>query len=122
MSGATFFPAISPPAVPPSNSSPATLDSNSTSDARRVARDLEANFLSMLLKEMRQTLEPEDGLFPGDTGDVQGGLFDLFMGQHLAAAGGFGLAAALDRHLRTSSYADHRSPPAGGTVAGPTGR
>ena len=51
------------------------------------------------------------------------GLFDLFMGQHLAAAGGFGMAAALDRHLRTPSYAaDHRSPPAGGTVAGPTGR
>ena len=121
MSGASFFPLISPPAVPPSNTSPATLDSNS--DARRVARDLEANFLSMLLKEMRQTLEPDGGLFPGDTGDVQGGLFDLFMGQHLAAAGGFGMAAALDRHLRTPSYAaDHRSPPAGGTVAGPTGR
>jgi peptidoglycan hydrolase FlgJ len=121
MSGATSFPAISPPAVTPSNSSPPTLDSN-PNDARRVARDLEANFLSMLLKEMRQTLEPDGGLFPGDTGDVQGGLFDLFMGQHLAAAGGFGLAAALDRHLRTPSYADHRSPPAGGTVAGPTGR
>jgi peptidoglycan hydrolase FlgJ len=120
MSGATFFPAISPPAVPPSNTSPTTFDSNS--DARRVFRDLEANFLSMLLKEMRQTFEPDGGLFPGDTGDVQGGLFDLFMGQHLAAAGGFGLAAALDRQLRTPSHADHRPPPAGGTVAGPTGR
>jgi flagellar protein FlgJ len=120
MSGATFFSPISSPAILPSNSSPATFDSNS--DARRVFRDLEANFLSMLLKEMRQTFEPDGGLFPGDTGDVQGGLFDLFMGQHLAAAGGFGLAAALDRQLRTPSHADHRPPPAGGTVAGPTGR
>ena len=72
---------------------------------------------------MRQTLDQDDGgLFPGDTGDVQGGLFDQFMGQHLANAGGFGLAAALDRQLRTTPYADHRPPPAGGTVAGTTGR
>lgn len=120
MSGATFFPAISPPAVPPSNTFPSTLDSKS--DARKAARELEATFLSMLLKEMRQTLEPDGGLFPGDTGDVQGGLFDLYIGQHLAAAGGFGLAAALDRQPRTTPHADHRPPPAGGTVAGPTGR
>lgn len=120
MSDVSFFPAISPPAIRPSNSSASTLDSNT--DTRRVARDLEATFLTMLLKEMRQTLEPDGGLFPGDTGDVQGGLFDLFMGQHLAAAGGFGLATAIDRQLRISSHADTPNPPAGGAVAGPTGR
>jgi len=32
---------------------------------------------------MRQTLEP-DTMFPGDHGDILGGLFDLFLGQHLA--------------------------------------
>ncbi len=120
MSGASFFPAISPPTVVPSNISAPTFDSNT--DTRRVARDLEATFLTMLLKEMRQTLEPDGGLFPGDSGDVQGGLFDLYLGQHMAASGGFGLAAALERQLRTPSNADHRPPPAGGTVAGTTGR
>ena len=41
-----------------------------------TANEFEATFLSMLLKEMRQTLDPDGGLFPGDSGDVQGGLFD----------------------------------------------
>jgi Rod binding domain-containing protein len=120
MPDASFFPANSSVSVRPSNSSPTTFDSKP--DARRAARELEATFVSMLLKEMRQTLEPDGGLFPGDTGDVQGGLFDLYLGQHLAAAGGFGLADALDRQPRTTPHADHRPPPAGGTVAGPTGR
>jgi len=120
MSGVSFFPTNSAPAVLPSNISAPTFDSNT--DTGRVARDLEATFLTMLLKEMRQTLEPEGGLFPGDTGDVQGGLFDLYLGQHMAASGGFGLAAAIDRQLRIPSNADHRPPPAGGTVAGTTGR
>lgn len=122
MPGATFFPAISLPPALPDNSSPSRLDPNP--DARRAqetARELEATFLTMLLKEMRQTFEPDGGLFPGDTGDVQGGLFDLYLGKHLADRGGFGLAAALDRQLRTPN-ADHRPPPAGGTVAGSTVR
>lgn len=122
MSGMSFFSPISMPANRPSNTSPPTFDSNS--DTRRTARELEATFLSMLLKEMRQTLDSEDGggFFPGDTGDVQGGLFDLFMSQHLAAAGGFGLADAIARNLRTPPHVDHRLPPAGGTVADTTGR
>jgi flagellar protein FlgJ len=64
-----------------------------------MAKEFEATFLSMLLKEMRQTLEPEGGLFPGDSGDVQGGLFDLYLGRHLAVSGGVGMAAALVRQI-----------------------
>jgi len=56
----------------------------------------------MLIKEMRQTDDEEGGLFPGDSGDVQGGLFDLFMSRHLANAGGIGLAAYLERHLNAA--------------------
>lgn len=122
MQGISSFPAISPHSVLPGSSSPSRFDPNP--DARRVAdtaRELEATFLSLLLKEMRQTFEPDGGLFPGDTGDVQGGLFDLYLGKHLADRGGFGMAAALDRQLRTPHAAD-RPPPAGGTVAGSTGR
>lgn len=79
--------------------------------AVELARDLEATFLGLLLKEMRQTLEPDGGLFAGDSGDVHGGLFDLFMGQHLASAGGVGLAAAITRYL-PNSHADAVRPPA----------
>ncbi|HEY1188500.1 MAG TPA: rod-binding protein, partial [Gemmata sp.] len=45
------------------------------------------------------------GLFPGDSGDVQGGLFDLYMGRHLAGAGGIGLAAALVRQMQETGAA-----------------
>lgn len=68
-----------------------------------MAKEFEATLLSLLLKEMRQTLEPE-GLFPGDQGDVQGGLFDLYMGRHLAESGGVGLASALVRQMDPGAY------------------
>ena len=57
--------------------------------ATEAARGLEATFLSILLKEMRQTLEP-GGLFANDSGDVLGGMFDQFMAQRRGAqpAGG----------------------------------
>jgi len=63
---------------------------------------MEATFLSMLLKEMRETLDPEGGLFPGDSGDVQGGLFDLYMSKHLADAGGVGMADAIVRQMQAT--------------------
>jgi flagellar protein FlgJ len=83
-----------------------------------MAKEFEATFLSMLLKEMRQTLDPDGGLFPGDGGDVQGGMFDMFMGSHLADAGGVGLADALVRQLRSSAYAPPPDRPAAGPAAG----
>lgn len=84
-----------------------------------TAKELEATFLSLLLKEMRQTLDEDGGgLFPGDTGDVQGGLFDLYLGKHLADAGGVGMAAALGRDLRNTTYAPapSRGPTGGSAV------
>ena len=64
-----------------SNSLPLTASSGSTSRpvggkaADQVAQDFESVFASMLLKEMRQSLEP-GSLFGEDSGDVYGGLFD----------------------------------------------
>jgi peptidoglycan hydrolase FlgJ len=76
-----------------------------------TAKQFEAVFLSLLLKEMRESVGP-DGLFAGDAGDVQGGLFDLYLGQHLADAGGIGLAATLTRHLSppTPTHAPGSAP------------
>ena len=88
-----------------------------------TARGFEATLLGQLIKEMRTSDDPEGGLFPGDTGDVYGGLFDLYLGQYLADAGGVGVAAALGRQMRTT-YAPatgHAPPPAGGAVAGTAG-
>lgn len=79
----------------------ARVGASAEARAKETAREFEATLLSMMLKEMRQTEEP-DGLFAGDTGDVWGGMFDLYMGRHLAEAGGFGLAANLERYLKPS--------------------
>ena len=64
----------------------------------RVAADFESLFVSLILKEMRQTLGPE-ALFGGDAGDSYGGLFDLYMGQHLGKSGAFGIARMVQEQL-----------------------
>jgi Rod binding domain-containing protein len=69
-----------------------------------VANGFETMFLSLLLKEMRSTLEP-DSLFPGDQGDVYGSLFDSFMSQHLAQGGGLGIGALVKRQLEMKKKA-----------------
>jgi len=73
-----------------------------------VATNFESMFLSMMMKEMRQTLD-KGGFFGQDTGDVYGGLFDLYLGQHLAQAGGIGIANLIRHQLEPSSH--HESGP-----------
>lgn len=93
---------ISPPVAPviaPGPTDGAKVAAPADAKGREAAREFEATLLAMLLKDMRSTLEP-DGLFPGDSGDVQGGLFDLFLSRHLADAGGVGLATALVNQIR----------------------
>ncbi|MEZ6061517.1 MAG: rod-binding protein [Planctomycetaceae bacterium] len=58
---------------------------------QQAARDFEALFVSMMLKEMRKSVSG-DGLFAGDASDTFGGMFDSFMGEHIAASGGIGLS------------------------------
>jgi flagellar protein FlgJ len=75
----------------------------------RVAAEFESLFVSMVLKEMRQTLEP-DTLFGNDTSDAYGGLFDLYMSKHVVEAGGFGVA----KMVRQSLEKRHTDDVAGG--------
>jgi Rod binding domain-containing protein len=63
-----------------------------------VANSFESMFMSEILKEMRQTLD-HGGFFGQDNSDIYGGLFDLFLGQHLAQSGGLGIAAMIKRQL-----------------------
>jgi flagellar protein FlgJ len=119
--------AVSP--LPPEAQPGATVNrAEKSADAARVkdmAKEFESTFLSMLLKEMRQTLEEDGGFFPGDTGDVQGGLFDLFLGKHLADAGGVGLAATLVQQMQpptpiTTTDAPARTDRPAGVLPPPT--
>lgn len=57
-----------------------------------LAREFEGLFVSMLVKQLRQSSESGAGLFPGDPSDTYGGMFDMYMGRHLAESGGIGMA------------------------------
>jgi flagellar protein FlgJ len=73
-----------------------------------AAKGFESIFWTMLLKEMRQSLEP-GSLFGKDTGDIYGGLFDQFMAQHLTQGKGMGIAQALIKQLEPKTA--HEPPP-----------
>ncbi len=93
---------------------PTQLTPPQLNDERSVAKaaaDFESMLLSQLLKEMRQTLEP-DGLFGSDGADVHGGLFDLYLSQHLASSGGFGLAHMIKQQLLRNASHEPEQPPA----------
>lgn len=70
----------------------------SQQDIQQTAEDFESLFMSLLLKEMRETLEP-GALFGEQGGDVYGGLFDSYLGQHLARGGSLGIAQAVRAQL-----------------------
>jgi peptidoglycan hydrolase FlgJ len=80
----------------------AGIDEHHKPSVKDAAQGLESVFLSMLLKEMRQTLEP-GSLFGKDSSDVYGGMFDQFMSQHLAQGKGMGLAQSLLKQLEPTA-------------------
>ena len=84
----------------PLPSVPAAIDFPSTASPDAVARQVEGLFASLLLKEMRGDSR-EGGLFGGDSSDVLGGMFDQYMGQSIADAGGLGLRDYLVDQART---------------------
>jgi peptidoglycan hydrolase FlgJ len=88
-----------------------TLAPGAKPTLRAAAAEMETMFLSLLMKEMRQTLESDGGLFAGDGGDVYGGLFDFYMGKHLADSGGVGLARSMIATMeRTHPESPHDAP------------
>ena len=69
--------------------------------AAEVAKDFESVLVGQMLKESRQTLDKDGGLFAGDKTDSLGALFDLYMGKHLAESGTIGVADSIARNLTT---------------------
>ena len=70
--------------------------------SEKVAADFEGLFVSQLLKEMRSTLE--DGLFAGEGSDAYGGLFDMYLSQHISQTGGLGIKDAILSSIESSQY------------------
>ena len=63
-----------------------------------AAKAFEGMFVSLLLKQMRQTLDG-NSMFAGDTSDVLGGLFDHYLGDHIAKSGGMGIGAMIRKQM-----------------------
>jgi len=95
-----------PPTVPSANGRARSID--------QAASDMEGLFFSLLLKQMRQTLEPSS-MFGSDNGDILGGLFDSSMGQHLAKSNALGIGNLLKRQWSSvyqGNQQDRLPPPA----------
>jgi Rod binding domain-containing protein len=69
------------------------LDSMPRQELEQVATQFEGVFMSLLIKELRESLET--GMFAGENSDTYGALFDLYLGQHMAEAGGLGIKQML---------------------------
>lgn len=76
----------------------AQLRSHDPHSVDAVANGFEGIFFSILMKEMRQTLEP-GSMFGGDKSDILGGMFDMFLGQQLAKNNSLGVGAMIKRQL-----------------------
>ena len=73
-----------------------------------AAEQFESIFFSMLIKEMRQTLQ--EGLFGGESSDSFGALFDQHMGSHLASGAGLGVRdLVLSQALKSQSADELKS-------------
>ncbi len=84
--------------------------------AEQVAQDFESVFASMLLKEMRHSLEP-GSLFGEDSGDVYGGLFDRFIGEQMAKGKGLGMSRMVQDSIERLQQAAKPKSAAASNVA-----
>ncbi|MFN9721176.1 MAG: hypothetical protein ACK58L_20960 [Planctomycetota bacterium] len=64
--------------------------SQKSAKAAEAIEKMEGMFLSMMLKELRKS-EMGDGFFPGDKSDTYGGIFDMYVGDHLAKTTDIGI-------------------------------
>lgn len=67
-----------------------SADSPKSVKSDKAIKDFEGLFLSMMIKELRQSSSGE-GLFSGDASDTYGGMFDMFLGNEMAKGKGIGM-------------------------------
>lgn len=85
-------------------------DSEKSEKVQKVIEEFEGVFMSMMIKQLRET-DSGEGFFPGDHSDTYGGMFDLFMGQHLARGAQTGLETLFESATAKSqleNYIDRR--------------
>lgn len=85
-------------------------DAHSAAAKEHVKSEFESVFSSILLKQLRESLE--EGMFGAEASDSYGTMFDMFMGQHLAQAGGVGISKYLDNYLDKAMPENANSPTA----------
>ena len=68
---------------------------------KKVGQDFEALFFSMMLKEMRKSISSDEGggMFACEGSDTYGGMFDTFIGEHMATSGQLGLAEIVTKSV-----------------------
>lgn len=81
-------------------------DSEKSEKVRKVIEEFEGVFMSMMIKQLRETNNGE-GFFPGDHSDTYGGMFDMFMGQHLARGSQTGLESLFESATAKNQLADY---------------
>ncbi len=95
----------------------ASMDSLNSARMEGAIEKFEGLFLSMMIKQLRET-DSGGGLFTGEGSDTYGGLFDTFMGDHLAESSDTGIEQLfrspaamrqLEEHVNPQLAAERRS-------------
>ena len=95
----------------------ASIEDDATAQGlEAVSGEFESVFYSMMLKTMRNSLT-EGGLFGGEKSDSMGGMFDLFMSQHLAKAQPLGIGKYMELSDQDAKTANQPSADATANVA-----
>ena len=92
------------------------LNSQSGSEQiESVGVEFESVFLSMMLKEMRNSLE--GGLFSGEGSDSYGGMFHMFIGKHMAETSPLGIGEMLVQQYSNSKPSVGSAGGAGSSIS-----
>ena len=84
--------------------------SETPEDLAAVGKKVEGVFASLLIKEMRETLD--EGMFGSEGGDVYGGLFDMMIGQTIGDSQPFGIGQMIQSYLKEQTTSNLLNAPA----------
>jgi Rod binding domain-containing protein len=96
MPGLPMSPMMSP--MPDAGALGTQAHASSERAKQMAAEGFESLFASLLVKEMRQSLD-QDTMFGQDRSEILGGLFDFYMGSHLAQSGRLGIGDMIKHQL-----------------------
>jgi Rod binding domain-containing protein len=96
--------------LPSATTKPIQADESQKSvRAQDAIEKFEGLFMSMMIKQLRET-SFGDGLFPGDASDTYGGMFDMFMGDHLARTADLGIEQLFRSSFALKQLEEHVRP------------